>query len=53
MIELDALRKQRNVTDYSGDMVTDKERAACLELAQHLFIKVNDWIQANHPELLK
>lgn len=34
MIELDALRKQRNITDYSGDMVTAKEREACLELAQ-------------------
>jgi len=53
MIELDALRKQRNVTDYSGDMVTDKQREACLELAQQLFIKVNNWLQDNHPELLK
>lgn len=26
MIVLDALRKQRNVADYSGDLVSDKSR---------------------------
>ena len=28
--------KQRNVTDYSGDLVTAKEREACLLMAQSL-----------------
>lgn len=52
MIELDAMRKQRNVTDYSGDLVTGKEQQACLLLAHSLWDQVNDWLQQNHPELL-
>ena len=52
MIELDALRKQRNITDYSGDLVTDKERAACIELAQELYTLIDDWIKRNHPHIL-
>lgn len=52
MIELDALRKQRNVTDYSGDLVTEKERQACLLLAHSLWDQVNAWLQEHHPELL-
>jgi len=53
MIELDALRKQRNVTDYSGDLVTDKACEACIKLANDLYNQVNQWIKENHPELLK
>ena len=30
MIVLDALRKQRNITDYSGDLVEDAAVAECL-----------------------
>lgn len=52
MIELDALRKQRNVTDYSGDLVTVKEQQACLLLAHSLWDQVNAWLQEHHPELL-
>lgn len=53
MIELDALRKQRNITDYSGDLVTDKACESCIRLAINLYDKVNHWIKENHPELLK
>lgn len=52
MIELDALRKQRNITDYSGDLVTNKEREACIMLANELSQLVNNWIKENRPELL-
>ena len=52
MIELDAMRKQRNITDYSGDIVTDKEQEACLNLAHSLWDHVNAWLQQHHPELL-
>lgn len=53
MIKLDALRKQRNVTDYSGDMVTDKACAACIEMATELTTQVTTWFRENHPELLE
>lgn len=36
MIEIDALRKQRNIVDYSGDLVTEGQCDACLELAKEL-----------------
>lgn len=52
VIELDALRKQRNITDYSGDLVTEQQKQACLNLANALWDKVNRSLQQNHPELL-
>lgn len=53
VIELDSLRKQRNITDYSGDSVTESECEACLEAADMLFKQVNNWLKQNHPDLLK
>lgn len=35
-ITLDALRKQRNVSDYSGDPVTDQIASACAAEAKRL-----------------
>lgn len=52
MIKLDALRKQRNVTDYSGDIVTDKACDACIELATELNKQVTQWFVENHPDLI-
>jgi hypothetical protein len=52
MIVLDALRKQRNLADYSGDLVPDSAVVACLEGAQHLQAHVKAWLKANKPELL-
>jgi hypothetical protein len=34
---LDALRKQRNLSDYEGDLVTDQALLECLTRAQDLF----------------
>ncbi len=53
VIELDSLRKQRNVADYSGELVTNQACEACIKLANILFEKVNHWISKNHPQLLK
>lgn len=47
VIQLDALRKVRNVADYSGDPVTEKELETCLTLADELFNEVNNWIRDN------
>ncbi|RYZ98960.1 MAG: DNA-binding protein [Moraxellaceae bacterium] len=38
LIILDALRKQRNVADYSGDLVTDGAVNECLTQAEALWI---------------
>lgn len=37
MVVLDALRKQRNVADYSGDLVTDAAVKECIAQAESLW----------------
>lgn len=39
VIVLDALRRQRNVSDYEGDPVTAAARAACIEQAMRLLVR--------------
>lgn len=51
--EFDAMRKTRNVIDYSGDLVTDKQRDACIQLAANLHTSVTKWLRENHPDLLE
>jgi hypothetical protein len=52
VIVLDALRKQRNVSDYSGDLVSDAAVAECLASAKALLAHVRVWLRANRPDLL-
>ena len=53
MIVLDALRKQRNVADYSGDLVADSAVAECIDQAKQLWMKISEWLNHEHPDLLK
>jgi len=52
VIVLDALRKQRNVSDYEGDPVSDGVVTACIESAELLLATVTQWIRRNRPELI-
>ena len=52
VIVLDALRKQRNLSDYSGDLIPDAAAAECLASAQELMAHVRAWLQAQRPDLL-
>ena len=52
VIVLDALRKQRNLSDYSGDLVSDATASECLASARQLLAHVRAWLQANQPGLL-
>ncbi len=52
VIVLDALRKQRNLSDYSGDLVPDAAAAECLTSASDLLAHVRAWLTANRPDLL-
>jgi hypothetical protein len=52
VIVLDALRKQRNLSDYSGDLVSDAAAAECLSSATDLLAHVRAWLAAHRPELL-
>ena len=51
VIVLDALRKQRNLADYSGDLISQAAAAECLAGAQDLFAHVRAWLAANQPGL--
>lgn len=45
IIVLDALRKQRNIADYSGDFVPDSAVVTCIESAEKLLIHAIDWLK--------
>lgn len=51
MVLLDSLRKQRNVIDYSGDVVSAEMAATALAEAQSLLLRVQDWLRENKPDL--
>ena len=52
MIVLDALRKQRNVIDYSGDVVSALMADEAVQHAIALAQLADKWMQNNKPELL-
>lgn len=53
VIVLDALRKQRNVADYSGDVIPASAVDECVKHAEKLLHDVTGWLKDNKPELLK
>lgn len=44
LIVLDALRKQRNIADYSGDLVEDAAVAECIVQARQLLTLTKEWL---------
>jgi hypothetical protein len=52
VIVLDALRKQRNLSDYSGDLIPDSAAAECVASATDLLAHVRAWLAAHRPDLL-
>ena len=53
VIILDALRKQRNVADYSGDIVPTSAVDECVSHAENLLHDVYHWLKEYKPELIK
>ena len=51
VIILDALRKQRNVSDYEGDPISDQAVTECINQAQKLYKLVTTWLASNHSGL--
>ncbi len=49
---LDALRKQRNLADYSGDTVPESAVAACLSSGLSLQAHLRQWLRVTKPELM-
>ena len=52
VVRLDGLRKQRNLTEYTGDLVPESAVAECLSQAQSLNTATVDWLQVNRKALL-
>ena len=52
VIILDGLRKQRNVSDYEGDPVSDQAVIECITQAENLYQFVLDWIKINRTDLV-
>ena len=52
IIVLDALRRQRNVSDYEGDPVSTATLQACIDQAAQLLAGAEAWLRANRPDLL-
>jgi len=52
VIVLDQLRKKRNLSDYTGEGVSDEQASACVRAAEDLATTVEQWLRANHPELM-
>ncbi len=52
VIILDALRKQRNVADYSGDIVPASAVDECVKYAENLHHDVTGWLKENKADLL-
>lgn len=50
MIVLDKMRRMRNANDYSGDIVSEQEAAACIRSAQSLLTSATDWLKQNRKE---
>ena len=53
VIVLNGLRKQRNNSDYFGDIIPASTTADCVSHAENLNMNVLAWIKANHPELME
>ena len=51
VIVLDSLRKQRNVSDYEGDPISDQAVIECIKQAEKLYQDVIDWISINRADL--
>lgn len=52
VIILDALRKQRNISDYEGDPVTDGVVVECRKQAALLLEHLQTWLHEHRPDLL-
>lgn len=53
VITLDALRKQRNIADYSGGVIPGSAVDACISHAEDLFRNISAWLKEHKPEFLE
>lgn len=52
VIILDSLRKQRNLSDYEGDPISDQAVTECIKQATQLYQNVLTWMATHRAELM-
>lgn len=52
LVRLDALRKQRNLTEYTGDTIPESALDECVRQAESLHALAMKWLKANRPDLV-
>ena len=52
VVGLDKLRKQRNLSEYTGDIIPESAVSECLSQAESLYAAASDWLKVNRPDLL-
>ena len=48
---LDALRRKRNVSDYTGEDIDDSSAEHCIAEADRLMKDIVTWLKKNRPQL--
>jgi hypothetical protein len=51
-IVLDSLRKKRNLSDYSGDLIEPAAVKSCIQHAQALHVHTRGWLKRHRPDLV-
>lgn len=51
MMVLDALRKQRNISDYDGEIISPTVVVECMKQAHALLAHVRSWLVEHRPDL--
>lgn len=52
VIILDAMRKQRNIADYSGDIIPESTLITCIANAEALLTDFKEWLRMNDRKQL-
>jgi hypothetical protein len=53
MLVLDALRRKRNLSDYTGEDIDDISAQNCIREAEQLLREVDAWLHKNAPGLIR
>src|ERR1700730_7154083 len=52
LVRLDKLRKQRNLTEYTGDIIPESAVAECLSQAESLRMVTLNWLKEHKTDLM-
>ena len=52
IVRLDALRKQRHLTEYTGETIPEATVSECLAQAEALYATASAWLKTNRADLL-